>query len=500
MLSFDLQLILQKATEKAAKNNCEFVTLEHILEQFCLSKEGQSFFKWANIQMEPILIQAQDIIKKYCSKKSSHLPELTLALHRCINRAANQAQSAGKSSIQGCHVLITFFEEEDSFAAYILAHNKIDPLILMNYLTETSEDSSPVSKIEKYTLNLSEKLKAQPFHLVGRQKELQSLYQTLLRKSKNHSLILGDSGVGKTAFTMGFTQSLLEKKRAPQDLQKCTVYALNLGFLMAGTKYRGDLENRVNILFKELDDLEHSIVFIDDIHNLIGAGRLSSSPSDLSHLIKPFLENSRIRFIGTSTASDFRKHLENDPAFVRRFHKLELEEPHPEECLKIVEGHIKSFEDHHGVKYNKDSIDLAVRLSGQHLHSQKWPDKALDVLDEAGALSRLEKSSSSRKTKVSVSSKTIEKVIAQMAKIPEQTAEMDEIQKLRTLESALKSQIYGQDSAIQELVSAIQYSRSGLGPKQGPIGSFLFSGPTGVGKNRGQQNFGSPLKCQVFKV
>lgn len=492
MLSFDLQLILQKATEKAAKENHEFVTLEHILEQFCLSNEGSEFFKWSQIPMQPILIETQDVIQKNSPIKKNSQPELTIAVHRCINRALNQAQGAGKSTIQTANVLIAFFDEEESFATYILSKNDIDPLLLMNFLTESSDDENAnISMTKKYTVDLNQALKEKPHALIGRDEELKSLYRTLLRKQKNHCLVVGPSGVGKTAFVKGFVQAVLDKK-VPEPLQKVKVHSLELGPLMAGTKYRGDLESRVDSLFKELEHYDSNIVFIDEIHLLVGAGRTTGSNSDLSNMLKPFLESSKIRFIGVTTHQDFRKNMESDPAFTRRFQKLELEEPSFDECKLIVDGLLPAFESHHNIKYEKDSVELSIRLSGKHLHERKWPDKALDVLDEAGSQARL----LGQKT---VSHKIIEKVVAQMAKIPEETAEQDEVQLLKNLESRIKAKIFGQDKSIQELVAAIQFSRSGLGPKQGPIGSFLFTGPTGVGKTEVSRTLAENLGVKFLK-
>lgn len=492
MLSFDLQLILQKASEKAIKENHEFVTLEHLLEQFCLSQEGDRFFKWSSVPMQPILIEAQDVIQKNCPKKIGSQPELTLAVHRCINRALNQAQSAGKTTIQSAHLFIAVFDEEESFTSYILAKNNIDPLLLMNFLTESeSSTDGEQSLIKKYTQDLNALIAETPHPLIGRLDELQSLYRTLLRKQKNHCLVIGASGVGKTAFIKGFVQSVLDEK-VPDALKKVKVHSLELGSLMAGTKYRGDLEERVNALFKEMEKNAMNIVFIDEIHNLIGAGRTSGSNADLSNLLKPFLESSKIRFIGATTPQDFRKNMESDPAFVRRFQRLDLEEPSYDECLKIVEGLIPNFEAHHDVKFDSKSVQLCIRLSGKHLHERKWPDKALDVLDEAGSMTRL-------MGQKKVTSKIVEKVIAKMAKIPEDTAEQDEVQLLKNLESKIKSKIFGQDKSIQELVAAIQYSRSGLGPKQGPIGSFLFTGPTGVGKTEVSRTLAENLGVKFLK-
>lgn len=492
MLSFDLQLILQKATEKAVQNDHEFVTLEHILEQFCVSNEGTQFFSWAGIPMQPILIEAQDIIEKNCPIKKNAKPELTLAVHRTINKALNQVQAAGKSSIQTAHVLIAVFEEDESFAAYILSKNDVDPLLLMDFLTETSGDENAnISMTKKYTQDLNKTLTESPHPLIGREEELKSLYRTLLRKQKNHCLVVGASGVGKTAFVKGFVQAILDEK-VPESLKLAKVHALDLGALMAGTKYRGDLEARVDSLFKELEQFEHNIIFIDEIHLLVGAGRTSGSNADLTNLLKPFLESSKIRFIGVTTHQDFRKNMESDPAFARRFQKLELEEPTYDECKLIIEGLLPSFESHHNVKFETKSVDLSIKLSGKHILDRKWPDKALDVLDEAGAMTRL-------LGQKKVTTKIIEKVVAQMAKIPEETAEQDEVQLLKNLESKIKTRIFGQDKSVQELVASIQYSRSGLGPKQGPIGSFLFTGPTGVGKTEVSKSLAENLGVKFLK-
>lgn len=492
MLSHDLQLILQKSTEKALSEKHEFVTLEHFLEQFCLSNEGAEFFTWSSINMQPILIEIQDLIQKHNPQILSHTPpEPTLSLHRTLNRALNQAQSAGKTSIQSCHVLIASFDEEDCFTSYVLEKNGIDPLLLMDYLSQLGEETEgQESFIEKYTLLLNAYLKEHPQKFIGREEELRTLYRTLMRKHKNHALIVGDTGVGKSAFVMGFVQSLNQKP--PKALKNAQVYSLQVGALLAGTKYRGDLESRIDGLFKELKKFENPIVFIDDIHNLVGAGRTTGGNSDLANLIKPYLEKSNIRFIGATTPSEMRKQLENEPAFVRRFQKLELEEPSREECYDIVEGLIQSYEIHHRVTYDLDTIGLAIDLSGKHLHERKWPDKALDVIDEAGAMAQLLRENE-------VNAKIIEKVVARMAKIPEETAEVNELSALQNLKGRLQTKIFGQDQAVEKLVSAIQFSRSGLGPLQGPIASFLFTGPTGVGKTEVSRQLAQELNIHFMK-
>lgn len=492
MLSHDLQLILQKSTEKAVTEKHEFVTLEHFLEQFCLSKEGADFFQWSNINMQAILIEIQDLILKHNPTISgSTPPEPTLSLHRTLNRALNQAQSAGKNSIQSCHVLIASFDEEESFVPYVLEKNGIDPLLFMDYLAQVGEETpGSESFVEKYALLLNGYLKDHPQKFIGRKEELKTLYRTLMRKHKNHALIVGDTGVGKTAFVMGFVQSLTQKP--PKSLKNAQVYSLQLGALMAGTKYRGDLESRIDGLFKELKKFENPIVFIDDIHNLVGAGRTTGGSSDLASLIKPYLEKSNIRFIGNTTPTEMRKQLENEPAFVRRFQKLELDEPTREECYDIVEGLIQDYEIHHKVTYDLETIGLAIDLSGKHLHERKWPDKALDVIDEAGAMAQLLQENE-------VNAKIIEKVVARMAKIPEATAEINEIDALKNLKSRLSTKIFGQDTAVDKLVSAIQFSRSGLGPNQGPIASFLFTGPTGVGKTEVSKQLAKELNIHFMK-
>ncbi len=492
MLSHDLQLILQKSTEKALAEHHEFVTLEHFLEQFCLSKEGASFFSWSSLNMQAVLIEIQDLIQKHNPTVSDNTPpEPTLSLHRTLNRALNQAQNAGKSSIQSCHVLIASFDEEDSYVPYVLEKNGIDPLLFMDYLSQQGEEAEGAeSYVEKYTLLLNAYLKDYPQKFIGRAEEIRTLYRTLMRKHKNHALIVGDTGVGKTAFVMGFVQSLTQKP--PKALKNAQVYSLQIGALLAGTKYRGDLESRIDGLFKELKQFENPIVFIDDIHNLVGAGRTTGGNSDLANLVKPYLEKSNIRFIGATTPSEMRKQLENEPAFVRRFQKLELDEPTREECYDIVEGLIQDYEIHHKVTYDLDTIGLAVDLSGKHLHERKWPDKALDVIDEAGAMAQLLQ-------ETEVSTKIIERVVARMAKIPEETAEINELDALKNLKERLKTKIFGQDPAIEKLVAAIQFSRSGLGPLQGPIGSFLFTGPTGVGKTEVSRQLARELNIHFMK-
>lgn len=492
MLSPDLQLILQKSTERALNDQHEFVTLEHFLEQFCLSSEGQDFFGWAGVNMQSILIEVQDLITQHNTHpNSSSSPEPTVALHRALNRALSQAQSAGKSTISGCHVLIATFDEDDSFVPYILEKNGIDTLVLMDYLSQSADAGPQESYVEKYAVLLNSQLKNSPQKLIGREEDLKALHRTLLRKHKNHALIVGDTGVGKTAFVLGFVQKLIEGK-VPKTLKKAQVYSLQMGPLLAGTKYRGDLESRIDGLFKELKVFESPIVFIDEIHNLVGAGRTTGSSSDLSNLIKPYLEKNKIRFIGATTPAEMRKHLDSEPAFVRRFQRLDLDEPSHEECQKIVEGLIQDYEIHHKITYTEEAIASAIDLSGKHLHERKWPDKALDVIDESGSMAQL-------LGETEVDRKIVEKVVSRMAKIPEETAETSELDVLKDLDARLKKKVFGQNEAVDKLVAAIQFSRSGLGPLQGPIASFLFTGPTGVGKTEVSKQLAEQLGIHFMK-
>ena len=421
----------------------------------------------------------------------------TLGFQRVIQRAILHVQSSGKKEVTGANVLVSIFGEKDSHAVYFLEQRGITRLDVVNYIShnirkvpqennakavnevDSEQDSNSSGLLENYTVNLNHQAllnKIDP--LVGREKEVERVIQTLCRRRKNNPLLVGEAGVGKTAIAEGLAKRIVEEN-VPDLLLKHQIYALDMGALLAGTKYRGDFEQRLKTLLKQLTDNPFAILFIDEIHTLIGAGAASGGVLDASNLLKPILNSGQLRCIGATTYNEYRGIFEKDRALSRRFQQIEIHEPSVDETVAILRGLKSRYEQHHKIKYTYSALVSAAELSARYINDRHLPDKAIDVLDEAGAVQRILPKSRQRRV---IGKTEIENVVAKIARIPPQNISTNDRNKLKTLERDMKAIVFGQDSAINSLASAIKMSRSGLGNPQKPVGSFLFSGPTGVGK------------------
>jgi ATP-dependent Clp protease ATP-binding subunit ClpA len=422
----------------------------------------------------------------------------TLGFQRVIQRAILHVQSSGKKEVTGANVLVAIFGEKDSHAVYFLQQQGINRLDVVNYIAHgitksaqpqtaktepETEAEAPAeaanSPLDNYTQNLNaQALAGKVDPLIGRDRELERVIQTLCRRRKNNPLLVGEAGVGKTAIAEGLARRIVEGQ-VPELLEKSTVYSLDMGALLAGTKYRGDFEQRLKAVLKQLVDNPHAILFIDEIHTVIGAGAASGGTLDASNLLKPMLSNGQLKCIGATTYAEFRGVFEKDHALTRRFQKIDVNEPSIEETIEILKGLKTRFEAHHGVKYTANALSTAAELSARHINDRHLPDKAIDVIDEAGAAQRIQPKSKQKKV---IGKAEIEDIIAKIARIPPRSVSMDDRSALAKLERDLKATVFGQDQAIEALSSAIKMARSGLGNPQKPIGNFLLSGPTGVGK------------------
>ena len=441
----------------------------------------------------------------------------TLGFQRVIQRAILHVQSSGKKEVTGANVMVALFGEKDSHALHFLSQQGLTRLDVVNYIShgiakapqenapgntpeggspekeETTAESSP---LDAYTTNLNtQALAGRIDPLIGRDKELERVIQTLCRRRKNNPLLVGEAGVGKTAIAEGLARRVIANE-IPEILADATVYALDMGALLAGTKYRGDFEQRLKAVLKQLAANPKAILFIDEIHTLIGAGAASGGTLDASNLLKPALSNGQLRCIGATTYNEYRGIFEKDHALSRRFQKIDVNEPSIEETVAILRGLKSRFEDHHGVRYTNTALSTAAELSARYINDRHLPDKAIDVIDEAGAAQRVQPKSKQKKV---ITNREIEDIISKIARIPAKSVAADERNSLRTLDRDLKAVVFGQDKAIDALANAIKMSRSGLGNPQKPIGSFLFTGPTGVGKTEVARQLAYTLGVELIR-
>ncbi|HVF36772.1 MAG TPA: ATP-dependent Clp protease ATP-binding subunit ClpA, partial [Sphingomicrobium sp.] len=446
-------------------------------------------------------------------------PTPTSGFQRVVQRAILHVQSSGRDDVTGANVLVALFSERESYAVYFLQQQDMSRLDAVTYIShgvgkgEVSSEPSPPSgaeekteqksgdkkesALQQFTVNLNDKARAGKVDpLIGRMPEVDRTVQILCRRSKNNPLYVGDPGVGKTAIAEGLARKIIEGD-VPDVLKEAVIYALDMGALLAGTRYRGDFEERLKSVVSELEKMEHAILFIDEIHTVIGAGATSGGAMDASNLLKPALSSGAIRCIGSTTYKEFRNHFEKDRALLRRFQKIDVNEPTVEDTIKIIAGLRSSFEQHHGVRYTTDAIKSAVELSARYIHDRKLPDKAIDVIDEVGAMQMLVPPSRRKKT---ITVKEIEAVVATMARIPPKSVSTDDKRVLETLEADLKRVVFGQDLAIEKLASAIKLSRAGLRDPDKPIGNYLFSGPTGVGKTEVARQLASVMGIPLQRV
>ncbi len=500
MLSSELEYCLNEAFQRARDHRHEFMTIEHLLLALLDVPRIHEILKACHANIPELRKQLIEFVEE----QTPLLPQdddtdiqPTLGFQRVLQRAVFHVQSSGKKEVTCSNVLVAIFNEKQSQAVYIMNMQDVTRLDIINFIShglpqvsgepgsgehESSlegEAETEASPLELYATNLNQRAidgKIDP--LIGREIEIERTVQILCRRRKNNPLYVGDAGVGKTALAEGLARMIVEE-RVPDILHDSTIYALDMGTLVAGTKYRGDFEKRLKGIIAEVSEDPGAILFIDEIHTVIGAGAASGGVMDASNLIKPVLANGEIRCIGSTTYSEYRGIFQKDHALARRFQKIDIPEPSVEETVAILHGLKTRFEEHHGIKYDSDALQAAVDLSARHINDRYLPDKAIDVIDEAGASLRLQPESERGKR---VTVEMVENIVAKMARIPARSVSSSDRDALRTLERDLKLTIFGQDQAIEALSSAIKMSRSGLREDDKPIGAFLFAGPTGVGK------------------
>ena len=498
----ELEQTLHNALGEASRRRHEYATLEHLLIALIDDEHASKVMTACGVSRDELRAS----VKHYLDNELGALvadtstdPTPTSGFQRVVQRAILHVQSSGRDEVTGANVLVALFSERESYAVYFLQQQDMSRLDAVTYIShgvgkgETPAEARPPEGVEdkgekegkkesalkQFTVDLNEKARAGKVDpLIGRMPEVDRTVQILCRRSKNNPLYVGDPGVGKTAIAEGLARKIIEGN-VPDVLKPATIYALDMGALLAGTRYRGDFEERLKAVVSELEKLPDAILFIDEIHTVIGAGATSGGAMDASNLLKPALSSGAIRCIGSTTYKEFRNHFEKDRALLRRFQKIDVNEPTIEDTIKIIAGLRSSFEGHHNVRYTPDAIKSAVELSARYIHDRKLPDKAIDVIDEVGAMQMLVPPSRRKKL---ITPKEIEAVVATMARIPPKSVSTDDKRVLEHLEADLKRVVFGQDLAIEKLASAMKLSRAGLRDPDKPIGNYLFSGPTGVGK------------------
>ena len=504
MIAQELEVSLHMAFVEARQARHEFITVEHLLLALLDNPSAAEVLRACAVNIEDL----RKTLTNFINDNTPTVPgtgevdtQPTLGFQRVIQRAIMHVQSAsnGKKEVTGANVLVAIFGEKDSHAVYYLHQQGVTRLDVVNYISHGVRKDQPTesqkaseggeelqaegqqkeSALDQFTQNLN-KLAAEGKidPLIGRESEVERVIQTLCRRRKNNPLLVGEAGVGKTAIAEGLAWRVVQGD-VPEILQNAVVYSLDMGALLAGTKYRGDFEQRLKAVLKQLKDNPSAILFVDEIHTIIGAGSASGGTLDASNLLKPALSSGQLKCIGATTYTEFRGVFEKDHALSRRFQKIDVNEPTVEQTVQILRGLKSRFEEHHGVKYSASALTSAAELSARFINDRHLPDKAIDVIDEAGAAQRILPKSKQKKT---IGKAEIEEIISKIARIPSQTVNQDDRSKLQTIERDLKNTVFGQDPAIEALASAIKMSRAGLGKTDKPIGSFLFSGPTGVGK------------------
>ena len=497
MLDSELEKNLNDAFKLAHKKKHEFVTVEHLFLSLLDNNEALEVLNYCSVDVEALKKNLETYIAEttpVLSEEDDQEIQPTLGFQRVLQRAVFHVQSSGKKEVDGANLLVAIFSEKESHSVYLLQQEGITRLDVVSFISHGKEDNEfeeeslaedqnqkakDSSALEAFTLNLNQEAidgKIDP--LIGRKAEVERVIQILARRNKNNPLLVGESGVGKTAIAEGIAKLIVENK-VPDLVKESTIYSLDMGALLAGTKYRGDFEKRLKLVLKELEEKGNSILFIDEIHTVIGAGATSGGVMDASNLLKPALAKSGLRFVGSTTYKEFRGIFEKDRALSRRFQKIEVLEPTVDETIKILKGLKSRFENHHNIKYTENSLKAAAELSSRYINDRYLPDKAIDVVDEAGAKQQLLPKSKRKKT---ISEIDVEKIVASIARIPEKTVSSSDKVSLEKLEENLKRVIFGQDQAVGSLAASIKLSRAGLGLVEKPVGSFLFSGPTGVGK------------------
>jgi len=501
MIAQELEVSLHMAFMEARQKRHEFITVEHLLLAMLDNPSASEVLRACAANVEELRKLLSDFIAEHTPVVSGEEVDTqpTLGFQRVIQRAILHVQSSGKKEVTGANVLVAIFGEKDSHAVYFLHQKGVTRLDVVNFIShgitklpqtapakqqqdaeaENEQEQSAGGALENYTINLNAlAISGKIDPLIGRDLELERVIQILCRRRKNNPLLVGEAGVGKTAIAEGLARRIIEGS-VPEILLRAQVYSLDMGALLAGTKYRGDFEQRLKAVLKQLTENPHGILFIDEIHTLIGAGAASGGTLDASNLLKPALSTGQLKCIGATTYTEFRGIFEKDHALSRRFQKIDVLEPSVNETVAILRGLKSRFESHHQVKYTVTALTAAAELSARFINDRHLPDKAIDVIDEAGAAQRIQPKSKQKRV---IGKHEIEEIIAKIARVPAQSVSSSDRNKLQTLDRDLKAVVFGQDQAIDALSAAIKMSRSGLGNPQKPIGSFLFSGPTGVGK------------------
>ncbi len=507
MLTKELEETLSFAVDEAVRRRHEYVTLEHLLFALLQDKTARDILYNCGAELEEISKELEEYLENSVEKMPDdvqQMPELTSTFQSTIQYALLQAEGSGVQRVNGGNILVSMFQSENSQAVYLLKKHGVSRLDALNYIAHG------ISKIEDFDDELLEGLggeemfaeerarqpqRKKPLEsfteelvkvaeeggidpLIGREEEIDRTIQVLCRRKKNNPLLVGEAGVGKTAIAEGLALKIAEGE-VPEVIADAKIFALDMGAVLAGTRYRGDFEQRFKAIIKDLQKHEDAILFIDEIHTIVGAGSVSGGTMDASNILKPALANGTIRCIGSTTYSEYKAAFERDRALARRFQKIEIHEPTIEETYEILKGLQKYYEEYHSVKYADEALRTAAELAGKYINDRHLPDKAIDVIDEVGAMTKL--MPKDKRPKV-ISVTMVENTVARMAKIPPKTVVADEADRLKTLKPDLKEVIFGQDNAVDKVVDAIQISRAGLGEETKPVGSFLFSGPTGVGK------------------
>ncbi|NYS26639.1 ATP-dependent Clp protease ATP-binding subunit ClpA [Rhodobacteraceae bacterium 2376] len=525
--STTLEQSIHGALALANSRRHEFATLEHLLLSLIDEPDAAQVMQACNVDLDKLRNTLLEFIEQELASLvtdidgSEAVP--TAAFQRVIQRAAIHVQSSGRNEVTGANVLVAIFAERESNAAYFLQEQDMTRYDAVNFIAHgvaknpAFSQSRPVSgadqpeadgaeasakeeekdsALAKYCVDLNAKSrKGDVDPLIGRAAEVERCIQVLCRRRKNNPLLVGDPGVGKTAIAEGLAKKIVEGE-TPEVLAESTIYSLDMGALLAGTRYRGDFEERLKSVMKELEDHPDAVLFIDEIHTVIGAGATSGGAMDASNLLKPALQGGKLRCMGSTTYKEFRQHFEKDRALSRRFQKIDVVEPSVEDSVKILMGLKPYFEGHHDIRYTNDAIKMAVELSARYINDRKLPDKAIDVIDEAGAAQHLVAESKRRKT---IGPKEIEAVVAKIARIPPKNVSKDDAEVLRDLETSLKRVVFGQNAAIEALSSSIKLARAGLREPEKPIGNYLFAGPTGVGKTEVAKQLAGTLGVELLR-
>ena len=522
MLSRNLEQTLHKALALATDKGHEYATLEHLLHALTDDQDAMAVLRSCGISLPDLREQLEQYIDtelQYLHNPDSEESKPTTAFQRVLQRAAIHVQSSGREEVTGANVLVALFSERESHAVYFLQEQDMTRFDAVNYIShgiakvpgntdesraaprgaeESADKETKTGKdaLDAYCVNLNEKAKNGKIDkLVGREKEVERTVQILCRRSKNNPLYVGDPGVGKTAIAEGLAKKIVDGD-VPDVLKESVIYSLDMGTLLAGTRYRGDFEERIKAVLQELEQIDGSVLFIDEIHTVIGAGATSGGAMDASNLLKPALSSGALRCIGSTTYKEYRNHFEKDRALVRRFQKIDVEEPSVEEATEILMGLKEYYQDHHGIEYTDAAIKAAVELSHRYMGDRKLPDKAIDVIDEVGAAQMIVPADKRKKV---IDADDIENVVSVIARIPTKTMSKDDSEVLKNLKRDLKTLVYDQDPAIDALVNAIKMSRAGLREPEKPIGSYLFSGPTGVGKTEVAKQLAKALGIELVR-